>query len=138
MKLTLALFFYLVSFAIGTAQESKKFNTPKTITKLAIGDTIVFNSGSIKFLRIKDDSRCPTGVSCMWEGEVIAVLGFYENGNLKEEKEFVFGTKGIHPENTGVIATHEEKTIHGYNITPYPVSQQPIRPEEYCLEILMN
>jgi len=138
MKLTLFLLFCTAPFVVISAQDSTKAKTPTIITKLAIGDTIAFNSESIKFMRIKDDSRCPMGVSCMWEGEAIAVLGFYENGNLKEEKEFVFGTNAIHPDNTKVIVTHKKKTIHGYNISPYPTSQQPIPQEEYCLELLIH
>ena len=34
---------------------------------------------SVKFLNVTGDSRCPSGVTCIWQGDVIAVVNIMKN-----------------------------------------------------------
>ncbi|GAA4276588.1 hypothetical protein [Aquimarina mytili] len=137
MKATLFLLVFIAPLVLINAQDTLKADTPK-VTKLSIGNTIELNSNHIKFIKIKEDSRCPSDVTCMWAGQVTAIIGFYEKGVLKEEKEFIFGAQAINPDAIEEIAKTKEKTIYGYNVSPYPSSKKAIPTEEYCLELLIQ
>ncbi|SPE77245.1 hypothetical protein FLACOL_01238 [Flavobacterium columnare] len=39
--------------------------------------------------KVFNDSRCPEGVKCIWEGEVTIQLAYCEDGQIKEEKQFI-------------------------------------------------
>ncbi len=138
MKYTLLLLLLIAPFVWVNAQDSIKVDSSKTITKLKVGDSVDLNSKHIKFIKVTEDSRCPSDVTCIWVGQATAIIGFYEDGVLIEEKEFIFGAKAINPNNTKEVLATKEKTIYGYTISPYPSTAKPIAPEEYCLELLIK
>ncbi|HSH03886.1 MAG TPA: hypothetical protein VLL52_15325, partial [Anaerolineae bacterium] len=43
---------------------------PTQPTKLGVGDTITLDGVDITFVEVTEDSRCPVGVTCVWEGQV--------------------------------------------------------------------
>ncbi|HSH03887.1 MAG TPA: hypothetical protein VLL52_15330 [Anaerolineae bacterium] len=43
---------------------------PTQPTKLGVGDTITIDGVDITFVEVTEDSRCPVGVTCVWEGQV--------------------------------------------------------------------
>ncbi|MEW7289265.1 hypothetical protein [Aquimarina sp. 2304DJ70-9] len=138
MKHALLLLLLIAPFIELTAQESIKVDSQKTIVKLNVGDSADFNSKRIKFIKVIEDSRCPSDVTCIWAGQATASIELYEDGILKEEKELVFGAKAINPNNTKEVLVTKEKTIYAYTISPYPLSEKPIIQEEYCLELLIK
>ncbi|ANO47090.1 hypothetical protein Pf1_01633 [Flavobacterium columnare] len=46
------------------------------------------NGKEIVLQKVLNDSRCPEGVQCIWEGEVVIQVACYENGKIREEKQF--------------------------------------------------
>ena len=138
MKHILILFLIIFPLNCIIAQDSIRVDVPRIITKVKIGKKAKFNTKSIRFIEAKDDSRCPSDVTCVWPGEVIAVIGIYEGDSLVEKKEFVFGIKSINPDNPEEILVTEKDTIFGYNISPYPISTKQIKPTEYFLELLIK
>jgi len=45
------------------------------LTTLAVGQTATIASGMVLYFeRVLSDSRCPSGVTCVWEGEVTVAL----------------------------------------------------------------
>ncbi len=121
-----------------SAQDSINTESPKIISKLKLGSLIEFDSKSIKFVEVMEYSRCPTGVSCMWEGQAKVQIEIYENGKLLETKELIFGKTNINPKKQEVVMTHEDKTVYAYTINPYPANQQPIPKENYYLELIIK
>ncbi len=138
MRTLLVLFLIFGCIHCVSAQDSMQVETPKIISKLKVGNTVKFNSKSIKFIKVLEDSRCPSDVDCMWAGEIKISLGIYDKNILIEEKEFVFGAQAINPENTTVLLKTDKKTILGYTVSPYPSSDKPINPTAYYLEFLMK
>lgn len=46
-----------------------------TLELRAGASAVVAGTGTtVTFEQVRDDSRCPTGVSCIWEGDAIVVL----------------------------------------------------------------
>lgn len=134
------LLFFLLFFSFGCiqAQDTTQVTAPKIISKLKLGSSIEFDSKSIKFVKVIEDSRCPTGVSCMWEGQAKVLIELYENGKLLETKELIFGKTNINPKKQKVVLAQVDKKIYAYTISPYPTNQQPILKEDYYLELIIK
>ncbi len=138
MKKFIYLLLVFSPFFIIAQNTTKKIKPPQIITKLKIGKTINLETKSIQFLKVIEDSRCPTGVSCFWEGQAKVLIGLYENDVLIEEKQIIVGAKDISPHNNKELLKSGEKTILGYNLNPYPVVDQKINFSEYYLELLVK
>lgn len=98
-------------FTSFTGQDSKTgvanpkqadFNTPFT---LSVGKRTTFKNGLQMTLVRLNDSRCPKGAVCVWEGEVIAQFSTI-GGKISEVKEFKLGTVNA-----------KSITIEGYTFT---------------------
>ncbi|MDH7447422.1 hypothetical protein [Aquimarina sp. 2201CG14-23] len=120
------------------AQDSTKVETPTIITKLKAGNSLDFESKSIKFIQVVEDSRCPSDVTCVWAGQAKVLIGLYENNILLEEKEIVMGAKAITPTNSKILFKSGTQSIYGYHLSPYPSSSQKIDPSDYYLELLVK
>lgn len=77
----------------------------------------------IKFLEVTEDSRCPTGVDCIWAGNAkikVQIIG------SRRSQIFEFNT------NIGARSTVFEGWGVGVdNLTPYPHADKPINPKSY-------
>ncbi|NBC84384.1 MAG: hypothetical protein GVY19_13535 [Bacteroidetes bacterium] len=108
--------------------------------KLVLNDTIELKKSVIYehddinlqlvFDGIKEDSRCPTGVNCIWPGNAKAALSIKVNN---EASDIELNT---HPDFQQTVR------ISGYDvslvdISPYPKSDTIIDPGEYTIEIFM-
>jgi len=101
---------------------------------LAIGQsaTITGENLKIKFELVQEDSRCPTGATCIWEGRVVCFVIVTKDGTS-------WGTTLIQP---GITDQPAEKTFVGYRFTfrvePYPEVGKEIPSGEYCLLLTIN
>lgn len=55
---------------------------------LKVGDELIFGNKSLRFKQVISDSRCPTSVNCIWEGEAHLLFELYENGKKQGETSF--------------------------------------------------
>lgn len=138
MKKIIYLLLVFTPFFMNAQQTTKKVEAPKIITKLKVGTSINLETKSIRFLKVTEDSRCPTGVSCVWAGQAKVVIGVYENDALIEEKQIIVGANGFTPDKNKELLTSGEKTILGYNLAPYPSSGRKINSADYYLELLVK
>ena len=86
---------------------------------------------------ISNDSRCPEGVTCIWAGEVTAVVSVYKNSKLIEDSTLVFSMKN-EEDNKKWLPTYlseKQKKIKSIRVLPYPKEGKKIKPEEYYLKI---
>ncbi|WP_299433376.1 hypothetical protein [uncultured Aquimarina sp.] len=138
MKQFIYLLLVFSPFFITAQNTTKKAKTPQIVTKLKIGKTINFETKSIQFIKVIEDSRCPTYVTCIWEGQAKVLIGIYENDTLLEEKLIIIGAKGITSNNPKELLKSGDKTIHGYNLSPHPLNEEKIDPANYYLELLVK
>lgn len=99
---------------------------------LKIGETANINSELKMTLLEIEDSRCPSGVVCVWQGTVSAKI------------QLIKGTQdlGIHTIPMEMIENNEE-TFDGYyirltNVEPYPVSTNPIHSTDYAATFFIS
>lgn len=69
----------------------------------------------IKFLNVAEDSRCPTGVNCIWAGVARIKIRLRKNG--KAAKDFELNTNQT--DKTAIFEGHELKLAA---LTPHPRS----------------
>lgn len=91
-----------------------------------------FESGAkICLDSIFNDSRCPTGLICFWEGDAIAAFTLTKNNMVRS---FALHTNNNFKNDTII----EGIAIKLLQITPYPVAYKSIDPDSYRAEISVD
>lgn len=134
------ILFAIICFCCSSlkAQDSTKVNPPKIVTKLKVGQSLSLGAKSMRFVEVSEDSRCPSDVTCVWEGEVKVAVALYEKEQLIEQKVVTFKGMGGNPNTKNIVFSTEDKNIYGYAISPYPKTSAPIDPKEYYLELIVK
>lgn len=127
----LACIFLFSAFVFG---QDKSAVTPKIVVKVPQGETVVLKGVSIKFIEVLEDSRCPTGVDCIWPGNAKVKAQVTANGNT-EEILLTFGEVRQGQEKNTVLYNAENFAINGVKLTPYPTSETAGKINDYVLLI---
>ena len=93
--------------------------------EIKINQTVEFEEFQIKFIKI-EDSRCPSDVTCVWEGEAKIIFQIKQKS---ESQTITLTTQDI--STTTSIGPYEISLI---NIVPYPTTTNDIS-EEYVVTI---
>ena len=86
----------------------------------------------LRLTSVDNDSRCPTGVVCVWEGNAEVVLGV-RSGNDQEQK-LTLNTNSSSPIE-GDFASYHIKLV---NLAPYPHVDARIDPSQYVATLLVT
>ena len=94
--------------------------------------TITSQQLSLKFLSVSEDSRCPQGTNCIWEG----------NGKINIELTSQDQTSDTVELNTA-MSLPSEATYLSYNISlldlqPYPLAGSTIQQSEYIATVSVS
>ncbi len=82
----------------------------------------------VTFAEVPDDSRCPTGMACVWEGDAVVRLDLV----LMVGDTAVSGTVDLHTfDEFGSQAEFQGYLIELLDLQPYPGYDEPIDPTEY-------
>jgi hypothetical protein len=89
----------------------------------------------IKFVNVTEDSRCPSDVTCIWEGQV-SVLVDLTGADGKSFGNFTLTIRG------GAADNSSAKAVNGYllrlvDVQPYPKSTQKISPSDYTAKFVL-
>lgn len=115
------------------SQNNGTVTTPVIVSKIALNSTFEKGETKITLLEIISDSRCPSDVTCIWEGEAKVKVAVEINGNT-EEKVLLFKGKNLGNEKEHIIYKAEKSMIIARQLTPYPVSTD-VGEKAYALEI---
>lgn len=104
---------------------------------LAPGESAEFSGANRETIRVTlvgvvDESRCPIGVQCFWEGKVGAAFEFRLDGGEAERSEL-----HSHPP-TAVRRALAGRCFALGEVTPYPREGESIDPAEYRVEIILE
>ena len=72
----------------------------------------------IQFKEVLEDSRCPIGVECVWEGRVRAMVAVSGDGMTTSEKEIIFGKTRPGEPTSKVIGSTQNVTVTATSISP--------------------
>ncbi|MFK7058572.1 hypothetical protein V3Q90_00340 [Flavobacterium oreochromis] len=85
--------------------------------------------------KVLNDSRCPQGVQCIWEGEVTIQVAYFEKGQMKEEKQFTL-RQNDQEEVVQWFRSHlpkSQKVLQTVSILPTKVEGKKINSLEYVI-----
>ena len=100
-------------------------------TQLGLGQTIKFEEGvSISFLAVAQDSRCPPGVLCPWEG--LAVVRLRIQKAASDEVDFSLTLRGGHPEQAETRVSGYKVVAHNLEPASHPAAGST---EQYVLTL---
>lgn len=96
---------------------------------LAVGQIAEIKSDhlTIQFEGIRDDSRCPKGAACIWQGRVSSILQVSDNGLASQ---IVLVEPGLSDQYGNNRYKQYEFTSH---VQPYPELGKEISSEDYRL-----
>jgi hypothetical protein len=118
---------FLFSFLSGCSGTSSELGEDVT---LAVGQTAMIEGGklNIKFIEVKEDSRCPRNVTCIWQGQAVYSLQIKTRDGAANDLEIT---------EPGLIEGFIEVISGDYKIythlTPYPEKAGEIAKDEYRL-----
>jgi hypothetical protein len=88
----------------------------------------------VQFLKVKEDSRCPKNLDCLWAGQATVVVNVVQNGkslgNLELTRSANQSTVVSKP-----LTGHHLKLV---NLLPYPVANQPISAASYVASFVIS
>ncbi len=84
----------------------------------------------IRFLEVVNDSRCPTGVTCIWEGEVTCLV---EITYADSQNSMTLTQPG-----SGQGKTDFEEYSIEFQVQPYPEAGKQIAKQDYRLQLVID
>jgi len=105
---------------------------PGVAFSLPVGKTATV-SGSVNritFTQVREDSRCPTNVVCVWEGDAKIEVSVSRNGTQAETAILSLG-----PQNNE--AQLGDLAVRFVGLAPAPVTPEPA-PRRYVAELLIR
>ena len=117
-------------------------DSPAEIISAELGQEVELQPGQIafiedekikfRFVEVSNDSRCPSGVICVWRGEVTSIL---EITYLDSSYTKTITQPGLTQHmSTDVFKEYEIS----HNVLPYPKSGREIKADEYRLQLLVE
>lgn len=105
--------------------------------KIKVGQTLTFRGESLRlrFARVASDSRCPTGVECVWAGNA-EVLIELSAGGARGERTLSLNTNA--GRERAAEGTYTRYTVKLVGLSPYPREGRKIRPGEYIATLLVS
>jgi hypothetical protein len=104
--------------------------------KIRAGRTVTFARENLRlrFVRVAQDSRCPTGVDCVWAGnaEVLVEVG----ANKRRVGETLRLNTNASPERPAE-GNYRGHTVKLIGLSPYPRAARKIRQGEYTAALLV-
>jgi hypothetical protein len=139
MKKLLFFAFALAAFMACNKDDDAKI-IPVQLDKafnLALNETAELETDGtrITFLGIAEDSRCPTGVNCVWEGEAIVQL------LVEKDDDAITETLTTNPREGQLLSDRFSAYNHGVRllqVMPYPEAGIPMEVEDYVIRLIIS
>src|SRR5205807_2471472 len=103
-----------------TKESSPSIN--ETQIQLKVNQTMESDNIKVKFLNVIEDSRCPAGVTCIWEGQVKITVNIIKND--QSLSNFVLTSRA--EQQDMAIQTFDGHSIQVVRVDPYPTSGKKI------------
>ncbi|HYV05886.1 MAG TPA: hypothetical protein VFB82_14925 [Blastocatellia bacterium] len=127
--------FLLLTMLAGSAQGARlteKLPLDKEF-KIKVGQEVTVKKLIIKFNAVHNESRCPTGVQCIWEGN--AAIAVQVSRKNKKPVQATLNT------NTGVPPSamkYKGFTIRLVKLSPHPQVNQTINEKDYEATLIVT
>ncbi|QIE59796.1 hypothetical protein G5B37_09535 [Rasiella rasia] len=102
---------------------------------LALGEHVMLGSLKVHFKEVMEDSRCPTGTNCFWQGRAKLLVETSEDEMTVESNELIFGKLKPGETNNHTFYQSGKTTLIATAINPYPTSETGTAALDYKLVI---
>lgn len=124
------LVFLLVAILASCAQDpiiSRKVSLNEQFT-IKAGHQVVIKGEklSVQFSSVQNESRCPTGVQCVWEGN--AAISIEVSKKRKKSVQAILNTNTTIQPNEVAYKKYRVKLL---GLNPYPRIDEKIEPKDY-------
>lgn len=129
----------LLVFSCSKSPDFPTYNNMDVTSAFVLDNAIIIQKGDcagdqnegnyICFVRVTEDSRCPEGVVCIWQGNARAEFRYSGSGN----EPVVFGLNTYAGFTTDTIIGDYKFTLK--NVTPYPSVTRIFEPGGYKAQI---
>lgn len=95
--------------------------------RIHVGQTIVVEDIRVRFTAVESDSRCATGVVCVWEGDAVANFSVEQNCECNSVTYQLELHTTLEPKSGSAYGYRVELL----KLAPYPHASSPIKPDAY-------
>ncbi|MFD2551358.1 hypothetical protein ACFSQP_05960 [Bizionia sediminis] len=120
---------------LGILQAQPTAHTPLILKKLPVKDTLTVANYKVVFTRVIADSRCPKGITCIWEGEVVFELEVMKSDTLMRTERITMPPSGYTREERQTVMLNNQTGVHIYNLMPVPVANKKTPKAAYYLQL---
>ncbi|MBC7523304.1 MAG: hypothetical protein H7239_02550 [Flavobacterium sp.] len=107
----------------------------QTEVKISFNKYISNRGYHLQLKKVFNDSRCPKNVSCIWEGEVSAIIAVYCDQKFVEEQTLTLNSKNRNENNLWFSKYYCNK-IKSIEIFPYPKEGLIVKEKKKFLKIV--
>lgn len=101
---------------------------------LGVGDELQIGSKSLRFKSVISDSRCPSSVTCVWQGEAEVLFELYDNGIKLGETSFSTSLT-LDGEQLAQLFPEEPFYLTNLSLAPYPEKPGEISSQAYLVRL---
>ena len=103
---------------------------PETVL-LRIGEQKQLGASELRvvFEKVQSDSRCPIGVTCVWEGDAVVEVIVRDSAAVRARFSLHTHPKGVQE------GTHGSFVLRLVALEPHPTKEGPPKPDEYRLRL---
>ena len=133
MKVCCFVAIFLLAFASSVGQPREKLIVLEQEFKLKIGETAKLKPEGmeVEFHSVAEDSRCPTGVNCVWAGNAKILLKVKKDAGQPADVEL---NTNINPKTSRYL----EYELRLRELRPYPASDTTIKSSEYEVTLTVH
>lgn len=105
---------------------------PDVAFSLPIGKTagVSGSPARITFRQVREDSRCPRNVVCIWAGDARIEVTVSREGSPSETALLTLSSPGNEAQAGGLL-------VRFVSLAPYPATPNPSAPRQYVAELLI-
>jgi hypothetical protein len=90
---------------------------------------------TVKFVSVPEDSRCPTGVNCIWAGNVRVQLQVTKAKSKPSKVELSLNPRDFPDGEAADCGDYKLKLV---KVDPYPVADQQLKPGDYTATLSVS
>jgi hypothetical protein len=134
------LLVFIAAASCGTPKEASENTsgnetpTPQIqnrVISLALGEKAMVGDLTIHFKEVLEDSRCPMGTTCVWQGRAKILVETKKNS--VERDEIIFGVLKDGETKNHNFYTSEQVTLTATGVEPYPTKESGTTNLNYVL-----
>jgi hypothetical protein len=133
MNLFISIFLFLSMTGLSEPPNKVKRASLGKEFNIKVGEQVVIQEAGLKisFSMVKEDSRCPTGVNCIWAGNGKVIVKVSKAGRKAADVQL----------NTGIMprdGRYLEYDIKLVGLNPYPKEDAPIKRGDYVATLIVS